>query len=104
MRGSEFCLSVPAVLSLEVKNCKHALGLPCPVWLSGSMVFSRASVQGSEFVCSLVGVVLEVSSFQATFFLMCRVKASEQSTEHVEELCAGQGDLVSPSLPVSAAL
>lgn len=27
-------------------NCKHALGLPCAVWLSGSTVFSGASVRG----------------------------------------------------------
>lgn len=58
----------------------------------------------SEFVCSLAGVVLEVFSFQATCFLTCRVRASEQSTEQVEELCAGQGDPVSPSLPVPAPL
>lgn len=95
MRGPEFCLLVPAVLSLEeLRTCPGPSLSSVAVWQHGLL---RGFRLGSEFV------VLEVSSFQATCFIRCRVKALEQSMEHAEELCAGQGDLVSPSLPVSAA-
>lgn len=88
----EFCLLVPAVLCLEVKNCQCALSLPWLVWLPSRMVSSGTSAQGLSLPAA-EGMVLEVSTFQTTHFLTYRVKASGQSSGQVREILCSQAFL-----------